>query len=45
MGLKEIGWEGMDWIHLAQYTDQRWDIVNMTLHLRVPSNCGSFLSS
>jgi hypothetical protein len=22
MNLREIGWEGVDWIHLAQYRDQ-----------------------
>jgi hypothetical protein len=22
MDLKEIGWEGVDWMHLAQYRDQ-----------------------
>jgi hypothetical protein len=24
--LREIGWEGMDWIHLARDRDQWWDL-------------------
>lgn len=24
MNVKEIGWDGMDWIHLAQNADQWW---------------------
>jgi hypothetical protein len=25
---KKIGWEGVDWIHLAQNRDQWWTFVN-----------------
>jgi hypothetical protein len=32
MDLKEIGWEGVDWIHLAEDRDQWRAVVN----LRVP---------
>jgi hypothetical protein len=28
MDLKEIGWNGTDWIHLAQDRDQWRDLVN-----------------
>jgi hypothetical protein len=28
MDLKEIGWECVDWIHLAQVTDRRRAVVN-----------------
>jgi len=28
MDVREIGWEGMDWIHLAQDRDQRWALAN-----------------
>jgi len=24
MNVKEIGWDGVDWIHLAQNTEQCW---------------------
>jgi hypothetical protein len=27
--LKEIGWEAVDWIHLAQYSDQWPAVVNV----------------
>jgi hypothetical protein len=35
MDLREIGWEGVDWIQLAQDTDQWWALVNMVMNLRV----------
>jgi hypothetical protein len=34
--LREIGWDGMDWIHLAQYRDQWKALVNTVMNLRVP---------
>jgi hypothetical protein len=33
--LREIGWEGSDWMHMAQDTDQRRPVVNTVLILRV----------
>jgi hypothetical protein len=36
MGLKEIGWEGEDWMHLAQNRDRWQDLVNTIMKLRVP---------
>jgi hypothetical protein len=30
MELGEIGWVGVDWIHLAQDTDQWWDFLSTT---------------
>jgi hypothetical protein len=36
MGLREIGWDGMDWIHLAQDRDQWRAVVNTMINLRVP---------
>jgi hypothetical protein len=41
MYLKETGWEGMDWIHLAQDRDQRRALVNMVINLRVPQKAGN----
>jgi hypothetical protein len=35
MDLREIGWEGADWIHLAQDKDQWGAVVNMIMNLRV----------
>jgi hypothetical protein len=34
--LSEIGWDGMDWIDLAQDTDQWRALVNTLMHLLVP---------
>jgi hypothetical protein len=36
INLKETGWGGMDWIHLAQDRDQWWALVNTVMNLRVP---------
>jgi len=35
MDLREIGWEGVDWMRLAQDRDQWWSLVNMEVNLRV----------
>jgi hypothetical protein len=34
--LRETGWDGMDWIDLAQDRDQWRALVNMVMNLRVP---------
>jgi hypothetical protein len=34
--LREIGWGGMDWIHLAQDRDQWRALVNTVMNLQVP---------
>jgi hypothetical protein len=36
MDLREIGWNGMDWIDVAQDMDQWRTLVNMVMNLRVP---------
>jgi hypothetical protein len=36
MDPKEVVCEGVDWIHLAQYRDQRRALVNTVINLRVP---------
>jgi hypothetical protein len=36
MDLGEIGWDGMDWIDLAQDRDQWRVLVNTVIKLRVP---------
>jgi hypothetical protein len=36
IGLREIGWYGMDWIDMAQDTDQWRALVNRVINLRVP---------
>jgi hypothetical protein len=34
--VREIGWDGMDWIDLAQDSDQWRAVVNTVMNLRVP---------
>jgi hypothetical protein len=36
MDLREIRWDGMDWIDLAQDRDQWRALVNTVMNLRVP---------
>jgi hypothetical protein len=36
MGLREIGWSGMDWIDVSQDTDQWRALVNTVMDFRVP---------
>jgi hypothetical protein len=35
MDFREIGWVGVDWIHLAQDRDQWRDLVNAVMNFRV----------
>jgi hypothetical protein len=41
--LREIGWDGVDWIDMAQDRNQWRALVNTVLYLRVPRNAGGFL--
>jgi hypothetical protein len=36
INLREIGWDGMDWIDLAPDRDQWRALVNTVMNLRVP---------
>jgi hypothetical protein len=36
MDLRDIGWDGMDWIELARDRDQWRAVVNTLMNLRVP---------
>jgi hypothetical protein len=42
--LRGIGWNGMDWIDLAQDRDQWRALVKAVMNVRVPYNAGKFLS-
>jgi hypothetical protein len=35
MDLRDIDWEGVEWIHLAQDRDRWRDVVNAVMNLRV----------
>jgi hypothetical protein len=43
MDLREIGWEGLEWMHLAQDRDQWQAVVNTVMKLQVPKKAGNFL--
>jgi hypothetical protein len=45
MGLREMGWSGLDWIDLAQDGDQWKAIVYTVMNLRFPYNAEKFLCS
>jgi hypothetical protein len=36
MDLTDIGWDGVDWIHMAQERDQWRALVNTIMNFRVP---------
>jgi hypothetical protein len=36
MDLREIGWDGMDWIDVARDKDQWLALINTAMNLRVP---------
>jgi hypothetical protein len=36
MDLRETGWEGVDWMHLAEDRVQGQNLVNMVMNLWVP---------
>jgi hypothetical protein len=43
MDLREIGWDGVDWIDMAQDRNQWRALVNMVLNLRVSIKCWGVL--
>jgi hypothetical protein len=45
MGLKEVGWTGMDRIVLAQDRDSWRAVLNAVMNLRFPQNVGKSLTS
>jgi hypothetical protein len=36
MDVRQIGWDGMDWIHPAQDRDKWRALMNTVMNLRVP---------
>jgi hypothetical protein len=41
----EIGWEVVDWMHLAQDRDQWRAVVNTVMNLQVLQKAGNFLNT
>jgi hypothetical protein len=44
MDLREVGWDGMDWINIAQDRDQWRVLVKTVMNFRGPENAGKFSS-
>jgi hypothetical protein len=42
MGLRKIGWSGMDWIHVDRDKGQYWTLVNTVMILQVQKMLGNF---
>jgi hypothetical protein len=45
IGVREVGWEIVDWIHMAQNRDRWQGLMKAIMHCRVPQKAGNFLSS
>jgi len=43
--LKEIGREGVEWIHRAKDRDHWWSLVNVVMNLWIPYKVGNVLTS
>jgi hypothetical protein len=43
--IKEVAWEGVDWLHLAQDKDWWQALVNSVMKLWVSYKAGNFLTS
>ena len=40
MDLKETGWEGVDWMDLAQDRNKLWAVVNKVMNFQLSYNAG-----
>jgi hypothetical protein len=45
MGFREIGFEGVDWIHMAQGKERCRAFVNTVLNFCVPQKARNFFTS
>jgi len=44
MGPKANRWQNIDWLHLAQDSDQLQVLTKTVMHFRTNKKCGEFLS-
>jgi hypothetical protein len=44
MDLQDVGWEGMDWIDVAQDRDRWRAVINDAMNLRDPYHAGNLLT-
>jgi hypothetical protein len=44
VGLQEVGYEGMDWIEMAQDKERLRVLVNVVMILPIPESVGKFLT-
>jgi hypothetical protein len=44
MDVTDIGWDGRDWIDVAQNRDQWWAVVSTGMNFRIPYNVRKFFS-
>jgi hypothetical protein len=45
MDLREIGWEGVDWMLVTQYRDLWWALVNTGMNFWVLQKALNFLTT
>jgi hypothetical protein len=45
MALREVGWDGMDWMDLALVRDQWRALLNTVMNFLVPQNASKFSRS
>jgi hypothetical protein len=43
--LKEIGWDGFDWIHIAQNSGKMRAVLNRVMNCRITKNAENVLVS
>jgi hypothetical protein len=44
MELREVEWEGVDWMHQAQGRNQWYALMDTVMNLCIPQKAGNFLS-
>jgi hypothetical protein len=43
IGVKDTGWENIDWIQLAEYKVQRWNILNTAMDFQFHKSVSGLL--